>query len=122
MDKKVLIIDDEEQDRKAMTIALEKAGFSNISCADTGQKGIEMAKSIKPDVVVIDVVLRSVDGFDVCKQLKAAEELTTKVLMITGHLEAVICEKARQSGADELIVKTPAFEDIGQAIDNLFKR
>ncbi|MFH1593597.1 MAG: response regulator [Candidatus Omnitrophota bacterium] len=117
--KKILVIDDEEQDRKSMALVLEKQGYKEITCADTGEKGIEMALSIKPDVIVIDVVLQNCDGFDVCKRIKDAKELSSKIIMITGHLDAIDANKARHSGADEIIEKIPGFENVGRTINNI---
>ena len=62
--KKILIVDDEQQDRKSMAIALKKEGYVEISFAETAQEVIEKIESLKPDVILIDVVLREVDGFD----------------------------------------------------------
>jgi len=121
MSKKILIIDDEEQDRDAMAAVLKREGCAEISCADSGESGIEKAKSFKPDIVLIDVVLQDTDGFEVCKQIKAIEGTRAKVIMITGHLDAVDAEKARTSGADEIIEKILGFKNISQTINNLSK-
>ena len=122
MTKKILIIDDEEHDRKAMSVVLEKEGYSDISCAETGRVGVEIAKSFKPDFIVIDVVLPDIDGFDVCKKIKNIKGFKAKIIMITGHLDAVNAKKARASGADELIEKIPGFGNIVQTIANILRR
>lgn len=116
-----MIIDDEELDRKAMVIVLEKAGYSEIECAETGQSGIEKVKSFKPDIIVIDVVLTDMDGFDACTQIKTLEEVNPKVIMITGHLDMVNAKKAVASGADEIIEKEPGYGNICKTIDTLTK-
>ncbi len=120
MNKKILIIDDNEQDRKGIAIALQKDGFTEIASAETGEEGITVAKTFKPDIVIIDVVLKTVDdGIDVCKKVKAIEDLTTKVIIITGHLEAIDADKARTSGASEIIEKVAGFSNIGKTIEGL---
>lgn len=119
--RKVLIIDDEEADRRAMEIVLKKIGCEDVVCTDSGENGIRIAKELKPELVIIDVVLRSVDGFDICKKIKKIEN-SPKVIMITGHLNAVNAQKARDSGADELFEKTPGFKNIGSAIIEVLKR
>lgn len=116
---KILIIDDEAQDAKAMALTLEREGYKEISTADTGEKGVEIARSFKPDLVLIDVVLNGIDGFDICKEIEAIEGLNPKIIMITGHLDAVDAKKARSSGADEIIEKTPALENMIRTIKNL---
>ena len=119
MSKKILIIDDVSQDRKGMAIALEKQGYHDIIFAETDQEGIEKAKSLKPYVILVDVVLRGVDGFDVCKEIKAIEGLEAKIIMITGHLDAIEAAKARTSEADEIIEKIPGYVNIGKTIQRV---
>lgn len=119
MEKKILIVDDEEQDRKAMAAVLEKEGYGNVVCTDTGKNAVEITKTSKPDVIVIDVVLQDIDGFDLCKLIRSLEGNKPKIIMITGHIDAVNAEKARASGADELILKVPGFGNIGQTINNI---
>ena len=118
MDKKILIIDDEDQDRKGMEIALKRDGFTQIEHASSAEEAVNIAKAFRPDVVVIDVVLKGCDGFDVCEQLKAIDGSKTKILIITGHLDAIDVKKARASGADEIIEKKPGFANIAKTIRN----
>jgi len=117
--KKILVVDDEELDRDLITLVLKKGGYNEILCVDTGKKAIEMARSFKPDIAVIDFVLPDMDGFDVCKQIKAIEEIKTKIIIITGHLDKIFVGKARVSGADEIIEKTPGFEDIVSTLERI---
>ncbi|MFH1867537.1 MAG: response regulator [Candidatus Omnitrophota bacterium] len=116
---KILIIDDEQQDIKAISTALRREGYTEISTADTGAKGVETANSFKPGLVLIDVVLNGIDGFDICRQIEAIEGIRPKIVMITGHLDAIDAKKARESGADEIIEKTPGFESMIKAVKNL---
>jgi DNA-binding response OmpR family regulator len=119
MNKKILIIDDEEHDRKGMSVTLQKAGYRDIEFAETGEEGIEKAQTFKPDIVLVDVVLHSVDGIDVCREIKSIEGLTPKVIIVTGRLDAVNAAKARASGADELIEKEFGYENILKTIERL---
>ena len=121
MSKKILIIDDEGPDRKGMAVALGKAGYNEIFVADTGDAGIDMAKSFEPDIIFIDVVLREMNGFDICEKIKAIEGFNPKIIMITGHLDAINAQKARTSQADEIIEKTAGFMDIHKTIEDLGK-
>ena len=119
MNTKILIIDDEEQDRKAAATVLKKQGYTNIEQATGEKDGMEKVLTFKPDIVLIDVVLKSVDGFDVCVKIKALKDIRPKVIMITGHMEAVIAKKAVASGADELIEKRDSFQDISLVLARL---
>jgi len=120
--KKILVIDDDDQDRKAMTIALQRDGYDEVTSAKNGAQGFEIVKSFKPDIIVIDVVLKDIDGFDLCRQIKLLEGFNGKIIMVTGHLDAVNAKKARKSGTDELLEKTLDFENINQTINNLFRQ
>jgi CheY-like chemotaxis protein len=71
--KKILIVDDGEIDRKVMSSMLEKHGFLSIT-ADSGQKGMALAREEKPDLVLLDVSMPGMDGKEVCERLKHAEE------------------------------------------------
>jgi len=118
MNIKILIIDDEGPDRKGMAIALAREGFNEVLTADTGDAGLEMAKSFHPEVVLIDVVLKEQNGFDICKQIKNSG-LQSKIIMITGHMDAVNAKKAIESGANEIIEKSAGFTNIGSTIRDL---
>ena len=121
--ERILIIDDNQQDRKAMAVALKKSGYSDVSFAESGNEGIQVAASFRPDIVIIDVVLQEMDdGIDICKQIKSIEGLQAKVIIITGHLEAIDAPKARTSGADEIIEKKVGFANISQTIEALKER
>jgi len=122
MAERILVIDDEEQDRKGMSIALKKYGYNDISTASTAGEGLEMAKNLKPDVVVVDIVLKNINGFDVCRNLKAAKGVKPLVIMITSHLDAINGEKARHSGADEILEKRPGFPGLGETVRKTLKK
>ena len=120
-DKKILIIDDEERDRKAMIVTLKKAGYSNIDSADTGLHGIEKVESFGPDIIVIDVVLPDMDGFDVCTQIRSQHKINPKIIMITGYMDKVNARKAVVSGADEIVEKEPGFSSVCKTIEKLLQ-
>ncbi|MFH1359736.1 MAG: response regulator [Candidatus Omnitrophota bacterium] len=117
--KKILIIDDNEQDQKAMTVALRKAGYGDIASAQNQQEGIQKTASLCPAIIFIDVVLGSVDGFDVCRQIKSLNGCQAKIIMVTGHLDAVEASKAKASGADEIIEKTFGFANLSKTIESI---
>ena len=102
-----------------MTIALHKAGYQHVMSAATEAEGVALARSFLPEMVIVDCVLTCQDGFDVCREIKAIEGLNSKIIVITGHLEAVDATKARKSGADELLEKTVEFKNIHDTIQRL---
>ena len=119
MNQKILIIDDDSQDRKGIMIALEKEGYGELLCAATAQEGLDLARGHNPGVIFIDVVLdKGIDGFDICVQLRQ-EGNKAKIIMVTGHLDAVNAKKARVSGADEIVEKTAGFKNLGATIKRI---
>jgi len=118
--KKILIIDDSEQDRKIMKRFLNKAGYEQIIMAETGEEGVKKAEFEKADLVIIDTLLPGIDGFEVCRQIRQIEGSTIpRIIMITGTVDAVDAVKARRAGADDYCVKTTDFLPLIEAVKNL---
>ncbi|MFA6378897.1 MAG: response regulator [Candidatus Omnitrophota bacterium] len=118
MDKKrILIIGDEESIQKVLKARLEKAGY-DVHLASNGTDGMKAVKKIKPHVIILDVMLPDVNGFDLCKQIKELDAFF-KVIIYTGKLEAVDARRARQAGADDFTVKTVDFKYLLESITRL---
>ncbi len=107
MAKKILIIDDTDADRKIVKRFLNKAGFDNIVIAETGEQGVEMAASEKPDLVITDTMMPGIDGFETCRQIREEhDEEDMKIIVTTSAIDAVDAVKARKAGASDYCVKT----------------
>jgi DNA-binding response OmpR family regulator len=117
---KILIIEDNEQDRKIAKRFLLKAGYTDISIAETGEEGVKKVELEKPELVITDTKLPGIDGFEVCKQIKEAK-LThnPKVIIVTGSIDAVDAVKARKLGADDYCAKTSDFSPLLEAIKHI---
>ncbi len=72
--KKILLIDDEEDIRELLTYNLEKEGYS-VTTADNGNQGIELARKIIPDLILLDVMMPEKDGIETCTELRSIREL-----------------------------------------------
>lgn len=87
MAEKILIIDDDEDIVESMKIVLKNSGYSVLSAA-SGAEGLAKAKSEKPDLIVLDVMLESIDkGFEVARELKGGDLKTIPILMLTAIKE-----------------------------------
>jgi two-component system, OmpR family, response regulator MtrA len=117
--KKILIIDDDHQDLKGMAVVLGKEGFPEVFLAENAGKGLEAIKSFCPDIIILDVVLPQVNGLDIAREIKSLAGDRAKIIMITGHLDAVNAQKARTSGADEIIEKNQGFTHLVPTIRRL---
>ncbi|MGY5880434.1 MAG: response regulator [Candidatus Thorarchaeota archaeon] len=103
--KKILVVDDEELTTVLAKTFLEKHGFEVIIASD-GEEGLRMAEAENPDLVLLDVMLPSMDGFAVCKKLKENEKFKdTPILMFTAKGLSSDIEQGEACGADEYIVK-----------------
>jgi DNA-binding response OmpR family regulator len=122
MGKKILVIDDNRQDRMIMKVFLARAGYEEVSMAESGEEGLEKAISEKPDLVITDTILPGIDGFEVCRRVKESQiPSTPKVIILTGTIDAVDAVKARKMGADDYCVKTADGASLVGAVKNLLK-
>ena len=120
MSKKILIIDDTDSDRKIVTRFLNKAGYDNIVIAETGEQGVTMAASERPELVITDTMMPGIDGFETCRQIREAhDQETMKIIVTTGAIDAVDAVKARKAGANDYCVKTSDPAQIIAAVKNL---
>ncbi len=106
MNKRILIIDDNEDDREILAINLQNEGFEDLVFAQNGSEGILAAGEKKPQIILLDTVLPGMNGFEVCRKIREIEGLDAKIIIMTGLIDAVDAEKARKSGADDYVVKT----------------
>jgi CheY-like chemotaxis protein len=120
--KKILFIEDEAAIQKTFSDALSKEDYE-ITSAPVGEIGLRLAKEKKPDLILLDVILPEMDGFEVLKALR--EDAATKdisVIMLT-NLEGVgDIEKAIEFGATTYLVKANyTLEEVLQKIKDSFK-
>ena len=81
--KNILVVDDEKDILKLLQYNLEREGHA-VSCAKTGEEGLEVVKAKHPDLVILDIMLPGMDGLEVCKILRANKETrNTPILMLT---------------------------------------
>lgn len=130
--KRVLLIEDSPTQAQYMCLLLEDAGYQ-VTFAETGQKGIEIAETAQPDVVLLDVVLPDLDGFSVCHRIRQRSRLYIPILMLTekrtdmedkvGGLTAGADEYLNKSSEDrELLARVASLLRIRQVIEDIYKR
>lgn len=103
---KILIVEDEPQISRLIELVLLSDGFYNIKKSFDGAEAFDLIKSDKPDLILLDVMLPSIDGFTLCKQIKEDEYLKSiQVIMLTAKkMEEDILE-GFESGAIDYISK-----------------
>ncbi len=103
--QKILIIDDDPFILDMYVLKFKEEGFE-IDVAHNGKEGVEKVRSFLPDVVLLDVVMPAMDGFDVMTQLKKERETRTfHVIFLTNFGQKEDVERGLKLGADEYIIK-----------------
>ena len=108
----VLLIEDNELNRDMLTRRLERKEFI-VSCAEDGQSGIDMAKNEMPDIILLDLSLPVIDGWNVARQLKA--DTNTKdipIIALTAHAMKGDREIALDAGCDDYDTKPVNLEGL----------
>jgi len=100
--KKVLIVDDEKNIVDILKFNLKKEGFETIEAYD-GEQGLDMALNQNPDLVLLDVMLPKMDGFEVCRKVRQSSSVP--ILMLTAKEEEVDKVLGLELGADDYITK-----------------
>ena len=105
MDKKILIADDNENIREALTYLLEDEGYK-LWLAKDGADALKQVREIRPDILFLDIMMPVMNGYDVCRAIKADPELKdTYVIMLTAKGQVAEQERGKEVGANEYIVK-----------------
>jgi two-component system chemotaxis response regulator CheY len=104
MPKRVLIIDDSLFMRKQLTDLLTGAGYEVIGEAGTGEKGIEMAEDLKPDIITLDNVLPDMNGIDVLQAVKKIIP-NTRIVMVSAVAQQSVITEEINLGAHDYITK-----------------
>lgn len=107
--KSVVIVEDEFHIANAQRLILEKD--FNVFIASDGEEGLKKIKEIKPHLVILDIMLPKLDGYNVCKQVREDKELSnTKIIMVTAKDQQKDEFQGMEFGADDYICKP--FEDV----------
>ncbi|MBH1960378.1 response regulator transcription factor [Chryseobacterium sp. HSC-36S06] len=103
--KKILLIDDEQDILEILSYNLEKEGYQ-VSTASNGNEGIEKAKQIIPDLILLDVMMPEKDGIETCQDLRKIKELQkTLIVFLSARSEEFSQLAGFQAGANDYIVK-----------------
>jgi len=120
--KKILIADDNENIREALTYLLEDEGYSLLIAID-GADALNKVREFRPDVLLLDVMMPKINGYDVCRAIKNDPGLKkTFVIMLTAKGQLAEQELGREAGADEYVIKPFSPMDIRSKILSLMNR
>ena len=105
MTKRILIIEDQEDNRAILRDLLSSAGFELIEAVD-GEEGVKLAQSERPDLILMDIQLPVIDGYEATRQIRAIADLkSTPIIAVTSYALSGDEAKAREAGCDGYVTK-----------------
>ena len=102
MPESILIVEDEPSLQDTLVYNLEKQGYT-VAASGDGRSALEAARRLKPDLIVLDIMLPELDGFEVCKILR--KEMSTPILMLTARDDEIDRVVGLEVGADDYLTK-----------------
>lgn len=103
--KKLLVVDDEELIRKMVALWFEREGFFVLT-ADNGTEGLRLAIQEKPDVVLLDIMMPGLHGFEVCRKIREQPQLANTIVIFTSAKSyKPDIDKAKELGANDYLIK-----------------
>lgn len=117
--KSVLVVEDEENLLEALRYNLEREGYQVHTAADGGD-GLELARKLNPSLVLLDIMLPTLDGFEVCRILRRESEVP--ILILTAKGEEVDRVVGLELGADDYITKPFSIRELVARVRNTLRR
>ena len=122
MNNKILIVEDEKDIRDLIIYALQAKGYETIS-ADDGEKALKMLKENKPDLVILDWMLPSVSGLEICRNIRRDENIKNiPIIMLTAKITEDDKILGLDSGADDYITKPFSTAELTSRVKAILRR
>jgi two-component system, cell cycle response regulator DivK len=119
---RILLVEDNEDNRDALTRRLQRRGYDVVAAGD-GEQGIAMARSEKPDLVLMDMNLPMLDGWEATRRIKAQPEtVRLPVIGLTAHAMEGDREKALEAGCADYHTKPVEFDRLLEQIEAILKK
>jgi twitching motility two-component system response regulator PilH len=121
--KKIVLADDEKYIAKAYAEGLSRAGF-DVTTADNGTEALEKIKAIKPDIVLLDLIMPGMTGFEVLKKMTGDSDLKRIPVFILSNLsQETDKDEAMKLGAKEFLIKSDAsLQDVVDKVTAFLKK
>ena len=118
---RILIVDDNSANRELLEAYLVDIDCE-IETAEDGQQAMEMAESFKPDLILLDVMMPKLSGFEVCQKLKSDPALkNTMILMVTALNELGDIERAVEAGTNDFLSKPVNRVELTKRVENMLQ-
>lgn len=117
--KKILVVDDEKDIAESVKILLSEKGFK-VVIANNGAEAVKKAKAERPDMIVMDLMMPEMNGFDACKMIKAdTDTQNTPILVLTAQQLGKDLEDAFAAGANDYVIKPFSNERLLEKVEKL---
>ena len=121
-EKKILIVDDEDHIRELLKFNLEKSGY-NVYTANDGLEGLKLAREKQVDLILLDLMLPGMDGFEVCKEIRKDNIISNvPIIMLTAKSEEIDKILGLELGADDYITKPFSIRELSARVKALLRR
>ncbi len=119
MAEKILVVEDDVTLQETLAYNLKRQGYE-VAAVDDGPSALEQARAIHPDLILLDIMLPGMDGFEVCRVLR--QEMSTPVLMLTARDDEIDRVVGLEVGADDYLVKPFSMRELLARIKALLRR
>jgi DNA-binding response OmpR family regulator len=119
MTEKILVVDDEVSLQETLAYNLKKEGYL-VDVASDGPTALDLARQSKPDLIILDIMLPGLDGFEVCRILR--KEMSTPVLMLTARDDEIDRVVGLEVGADDYLAKPFSMRELIARVKALLRR
>jgi DNA-binding response OmpR family regulator len=116
---KVLIVDDDRDTTDLLTLLLEPNDFE-VMVANTGKLGVEMARNLYPDMMVVDLLIPDMSGLEVCREVREFSGIP--ILVLSAVSKPNVTEEVLNSGADDFLVKPMSSSVLIASLNRLARR
>jgi DNA-binding response OmpR family regulator len=117
---KILVVDDDQHIRELVRLFLEEAGIDQVLEAENGREALELVESEKVDMVILDIMMPEMDGWDLCRELRRYYEMPLLMLTAKGETRQVV--KGFELGTDDYLVKPFEPAELVARVKALLKR
>lgn len=117
---RILVVDDDPSVTSVLKRGLSYEGYQVVA-ASTGREALDLALSLPPDLVILDIMMPGMDGLEVCRRLRAADQ-ALPILMLTAKDETSDQVRGLETGADDYVVKPFSFEVLLARVRALLRR
>ncbi|HLF29107.1 MAG TPA: response regulator [Anaerolineae bacterium] len=122
MAAKILIAEDERDIRDLIAFSLRYGGFEVVEAAN-GQEAVDRAVAVKPDLILMDVRMPKMTGYEACKQLKSMEDMKhIPVIFLSAKGQETEIQQGLDAGAEEYILKPFAPDDLANKVREVLQR